>query len=75
VFDGSGDRERIVVQLPLHLATVVRLLEALAGEFPEGRWVDDPDGHLAIEVPVAEPDDAALERVRNDDAQADGGAR
>lgn len=44
--------DRIVVSLPLRVPTLVRVLSALAGEFPDGRWVDDPDGHLAIEVPV-----------------------
>jgi hypothetical protein len=64
--------ERIVVQLPLRVTTVSRLLGVLVAEFPEGRLVDDPDGHLAIEVPTDELDDDALTRVRIDDAPADG---
>ena len=60
------------MRLPLRLTTVTRLLGALAAEFTDGRWVDDPDGHLAIEVPVADPDDPAMERVRIDEPQVDG---
>jgi hypothetical protein len=64
--------DRIVVRLPLSISTVVRVLRTLAGEFPEGRWVDDPGGHMAIEVPVTDADDPTMERVRIDEP-ADGG--
>jgi hypothetical protein len=73
--DRAAGHERIVVHLPMRLTTVTRVLGALAAEFPEGRWVDDPGGHLAIEVPVADPDDPAMERVRIDDVPAEGGSR
>jgi hypothetical protein len=72
VTDPDPILERIVVHLPLKVMTATRVLRALAAEFPDGRWVDDPDGHLAIEVPVADPDDPAMERVRIDEP-ADGG--
>lgn len=73
----DGDRaadhvERIVVQLPLRVTTVTRLLSVLAAEFPNSRWVDHPDGHLAIEVPKDEPDGDDLTMVRIDDVPGAG---
>jgi hypothetical protein len=73
--DGDGNSERIVVRLPLRLTTVTRLLGALAAEFTDGRWVDDPDGHLAIEVPKDVPDDEHLTMVRIDDVPGAGERR
>jgi hypothetical protein len=56
---GSGldaDHERIVVQLPLSVPTVIRLLAALGQEFPGVRLVGDPAGaNLVFEVPVDDP--------------------
>jgi hypothetical protein len=73
--DNTDHVERIVVQLPLRVTTVTRLLGVLAAEFPTGRWVDHPDGHLAIEVPKDEPDDEHLTMVRIDDLPGAGGPR
>jgi hypothetical protein len=67
VTDTDPILDRVVVHLPLKVTTLTRVLRALAAEFPEGRWVDDPGGHLAIEVPVADPDVPAMERLRIDD--------
>ena len=48
--------ERVVVQLPLSVPTVIRLLGALGQQFPGVRLVGDPAGaSLVFEVPVDDP--------------------
>jgi hypothetical protein len=48
--------ERVVVQLPLSVPTVIRLLGALGQEFPGVRLIGDPAGaDLVFEVPLDDP--------------------
>jgi hypothetical protein len=48
----TQDRDVIVVRLPLRFEVVLRAVNALAVEFPEAAWVDDPEdrGGFAIDV-------------------------